>query len=167
MKPLAHVSLEIESLARDLRAKWHLLDADHKVACIACGLLLFSIFLPWLSYEGTPTEMGINSGGAAHMLLAYILLRVLENVVQSKRNYAAHNDDMLRFSLYFILIGGCAFLLCGVVIIYFGSHFWETHHTVDIRFGFYVALFASMLISFSGFMRFFGNNKNRSDDPLP
>lgn len=156
------MAIELESFFRDLRAIWLDLRGSEKLAILSSVTLILSSLLPWVSQPERPTQIGLDGIGILHLFLAFFVVWLVLRLPRLRRTLVGETPvgtDLLefrslRYSLYFVLAGAMAILTSIGLLVHFGQIAEELGRPVDVRFGFYVALVASLGLSLAGFLEF-------------
>jgi len=147
---LADLAFEIERLERDFRALFSPLPSGKKLSLIAATGMILGVFFPWLSLQNAPTEIGLTCGGAVHFFLGIATLANIERRIEKTHDLFTTR----RHALLDIVIGLMAVLSSTILLVYYASLRSDMHGAMDIRFGFYVVLICSTLVSLGGFLQF-------------
>ncbi len=130
-----------------------------KAALIFSGLMLLSIFLPWLSHPGLLTLTGLMSGGGIPSLLAiYTMHKSFQVADYHQKSFRENSLSSLpirlrRVSMSYLLVGFICTLFTIITLIYFLSQ-QGTFALLDIRAGFYLTLCCGFGIFCCGLERF-------------
>jgi hypothetical protein len=160
---LDSLALEIESLARDIRAGVLALNFGHRLALLSAISLLIAGFLPWLNVADLPTQIGLSAGGAFHLHLAALVFYLEHKAARfqnradfSKQSTLAQEQTQKRHALWLMIIGALSTLGAIAVLFYDASINASTDQLVDIRYGFYLCLLSGIGVFAGGGLCFLG-----------
>lgn len=161
------VADEFLALQKELVYANSLLETSDRIALFFAIMMLFGLFLPWLSTTEDLTQIGLMGGGDIHLILAVLTIWQVREVAKCHIKAVRQKGfaDLMplrlqRIALNYLLIGMLSAISAIILLFYFGLQNDNASYIIDIRLGFYVTIFSGLAIFFCGWARFLKNIKN-------